>query len=568
MELFDKIPEIIKFISDEATRIERAKNKLTIYEGELLPFVETALRNELSSSAFERARKRIAPINFLPKVINKLSTLYNAGITRTLKTENDSNKDILDYYVESLNVNNSGRISNQQTNLNKYSAWEIYISGDNTPKLRILPAHQFLVYSDDIEDPTHPTVFIKLLGFFNKDTGLIDENTERRITRNVAIYKLFTNDEILVVDSDGEIRSEFMQQNPEGVNPYGVIPFVYIRKSDHSLLPYEDTSDIPMITLIPLLLTDLNYATQFMSHSIIYAIDAELNNPSGNPDSIWMIKSDINPDGETTSSAKIGTIKPEVDIDKVITLIQTQLALWLDSKDIKAQSVGSLESSNLASGISKMIDEGDTTQSIKTQMEVYRKAEYELFEKLGIIHNVWVDQGLLSGTEINKRVIDTLEVNTSFEEPAVIVNEKERLETIMIKEEAGYTSHKRAIMEANPDLDTSELDQLNEEIEEEGNMNRTFTLLSDEDEEESNTEVNTGEAVDQETLKELSLNGAQVTALIKVVEEFKRGTLDREGAIALITTAFPIEETKANDILGEDNGLITEEEETNLQEEN
>lgn len=482
MNILDKLPQIIKFIESEGSRVQRAKDKLTIFEGELLPYVEQALRNELSPTAFERARKRIAPINFLTKVINKLSTLYNAGINRSLRDDNDINQEILDYYIEELNINNSGRISNQQLNLNKYTAWEIYINSQNIPKLRILPAHQFLVYSDDIEDPTNPTVFIKLLGIFNKDTGLIDEKTETRIFRNVSIYKLYTKDEIIVIDSDGEVRQEFMEQNPEGINPYGVIPFVYIRKSDHSLLPYEDTSDVPMITLIPLLLTDLNYATQFMSHSIIYAIDAELNNPSGNPDSIWMIKSDVTPDGEGFGKAQIGTIKPEVDIDKVITLIQTQLALWLDSKDIKAQSVGNLESSNLASGISKMIDEGDTTQSIKSQMEVYRKAEYELFKKLGIIHNVWVDQGLLIETPINRRIVDILDVNTSFEEPAVIVDEKDRVETIVIKEEAGYTSHRRAVMEANPDLSNEELDQLLEEINEERTDLRTFTIVENQDE--------------------------------------------------------------------------------------
>lgn len=496
MDLLDKLPRIVDFIEKEADRLKNAKDKLNIYEGELLPYVEEALRNELNAQAYLRARKRIAPINFLPKVIDKLSTLYNAGISRTLKEANTTSQEILDYYVEQLNLNNSGRISNQQLNLNKYCAWEIYINKNNIPKLRVLPAHQFLVYSDDIEDPTTPTVFIKMLGFFNKNTGMIDQETEQAIYKTVGIYKLYTENQIIVVDSEGEIRPEYMQENPEGVNPYGVIPFVYIRKSDHALLPYEDTSDVPMITLIPLLLTDLNYATQFMSHSIIYAIDAELNNPSGNPDSIWMIKSDVDPSGEGTANAKIGTIKPEVDIEKVITLIQTQLALWLDSKNIKAQSVGGLEASNLASGISKMIDEGDTTQSIKGQMEVYRKAEYELFEKLGIIHNVWVDQGLLAGSEINRRINDLL-VTTTFEEPTVIVDEKERIETIKLKEECGYTSHKKAMMEANPDLTLDEVEELIIEIDEEISDQRTFTIIDETLEEDNengrNQENNTEE---------------------------------------------------------------------------
>lgn len=482
MALIDEIPKIIKFIDSEAARVREAKDKLNIYEGELLPYVERALRDELNPQAYERAKKRIAPINFLPKVVNKLSTLYSGTVTRELSNENEVDREIMDYYVNQLKLDESGLSSNQQLNLNKYTAWEIYINRNNEPKLRILPAHQFLVYSNDMEDPTTPTVFIKILGSYNKHTGEFDESTGIEITRQVVVYKLYTDDEIIVVDSEMELRPEFMVENPEAINPYGVIPFIYIRKAKYNLLPLEDTSDIPMITLIPLLLTDLNYATQFMSHSIIYSIDAEIQNLSGNPDSIWMIKSDTQADGETNAKAELGTIKPEVDIDKVITLIQTQLALWLDSKDIKAQAVGNLEASNLASGISKMIDEGDTTQAVKLQIPIFKHAESELFRKLSYIHNVWVDQGLLVDTQVNRRLIEELDVTTSFEEPQVVTNEKDRIETIKTKEDAGYTSYKRAVQEANPDLDDEQIEELIEEIQEENKDKRTFTLIQENEE--------------------------------------------------------------------------------------
>lgn len=473
----DKIMKVVDFVNSQANRINQAKHKLTIYEGKLLPFVESALAAELSPTAFERARKRIAPINMLTKVVNKLSTLYDNTVVRTLKKPDEGNREILDYYIENLRVDDRGKDSNKQLNLNKYTAWEIYISetGLIEPKLRVLPANQFMVYSDDREDPTNPTVFVKLLGTFNKQTNELDKD-EQVIYKQVYIYKLYDNDQIIVVDSEGELRPEFMQGNEDGVNPYGVIPFIYTRNAKYNLLPTEDTSDVPMTILIPILLTDLNYATQFMSHSIVYAIDADISNLDGNPDSVWLVKSDETEADQNDKTAKIGTIKPEVDIDKVLKLVQTELALWLDSKDLKAQGVGSVEASNLASGISKMIDEADTTKAIKSQIEIYREAEAEMWYKIGIMHNIWVDQGFLIDTDINKRVDGDLKVNTIFEEPTVVVDEKERIETIQLKEDNRYITHRMAVREANPELDDAEIDQLLLDLDDEAIKNKTITM--------------------------------------------------------------------------------------------
>lgn len=496
----DKIYDIMKFVESNADMVNKAKDKLTIYEGELLPFVQRALRMELSPSAYERAQRRIAPINMLPKIVNKLSTLYNNTVIRALKEESDINREIVDYYIDEMNVDDRGQDSNRQLNLNKYTAWEMYISEDEnpTPKLRVLPANQFLVYSDNLEDPTKETVFIKILGVYNKNTGMINEADGSTIFKEVIVYKLYDNDQIIVVDSEGELRREFMVGNEEGINPYGIIPFVYVRNAKYSLLPKEDTSDIPMTILTPILLTDLNYATQFMSHSIIYAIDADISNLSGNPDSIWHIKSDETDIEDGSKKASIGTIKPEVDIDKVLQLIQTELALWLDSKDLKAQGVGSLEASNLASGISKMIDEADTTQAIKSQIEIYREAESELWLKLGIMHNIWVDQGFMVNTNANKKTDGELRVNTIFEEPAVVVNEKERIETIKLKEDSGYTSYTAAVSEANPELSNDEVEFLIEQIEEDQARKNIINMSEEENNDGSGNEINNEEKIEIE----------------------------------------------------------------------
>lgn len=49
-----------------------------------------------------------------------------------------------------------------------------------------------------------------------------------------------------------------------------------------------------------------------------------------------------------------------------------------------------------------------------------------------------------------------------------------------------------------------------------------------------------------------SFNGAQVTSMIEVVKSFKEKLIDRESAIEILTTAFKIERSQAEKIVGED----------------
>lgn len=57
-------------------------------------------------------------------------------------------------------------------------------------------------------------------------------------------------------------------------------------------------------------------------------------------------------------------------------------------------------------------------------------------------------------------------------------------------------------------------------------------------------------SVDDEPLVDVSLNGAQIASLLKLVQSVAAKTLPRESALAVITTAFPIGKEAAEKILG------------------
>lgn len=52
------------------------------------------------------------------------------------------------------------------------------------------------------------------------------------------------------------------------------------------------------------------------------------------------------------------------------------------------------------------------------------------------------------------------------------------------------------------------------------------------------------------TVSQVSLNGAQITSLVAIVQNVARGELPYDSALAMIISAFPFDESKAKEILG------------------
>jgi hypothetical protein len=223
-------------------------------------------------------------------------------------------------------------------------------------------------------------------------------------------------------------------------------------------MPEPDMDTFENTLLIPKLLADLNYATQFQSHSIMYGVDLEIQKASGAPDAFWNLSSR---DGEK-SSPQIGVLSPSVDTEKVLALISFTVSQWLESRGIKPGSVGKLDQS--ASGISKIVDESNTTQVVQENRLILQQAEVRLWTLIAVIHNT------LLGSEdfiAVKGLSDNLEVSVSFPEQKPIVDPAEKRNDLKFKLDNGLISKSMALKQANPDLTEEELTALQAEIDSE-----------------------------------------------------------------------------------------------------
>jgi len=459
------VPDIILEFERYREQIQFDLDLYEMHEGQVRKFVEDSLKSELiSKSAYNRAVQRIPSINIPRKVTDKLSKVYAEAPIRFSEKDNE----LIEDFSHLMQVNGEMQYANQMSNLNKRCALEIYTE-DSKQKIRVLTAHQFFVYSDSPTSPDKPTVFVKLLGTEEKRRDTISTREGRRVTNEddiilVQIFALYSDDEFLIVDSDGAIREDKMRDMgiTSSRNPFGVIPFIYINKSKTELMPYPNQTAYDMGILIPKLLTDLNYSAQFLSHSVIWVRNADMEGQEINPDAIVNL-GDADQDGNTPD---MGTIDPRTDIDGVLKLIQFELGSYMSTEGLKAGSVGQIEASSAASGISKIMDESDATEARKQQTELFRQAERELWYKFSKMQAIWSRVGAVEKKDnFSPDFIESFSIKFADIKP--LESEKQKYEKMKIARDLKLITKKQALKELYPNLPEDQLDARLKELEEE-----------------------------------------------------------------------------------------------------
>lgn len=440
-------PKLVnKAVKAQANNLMTNYKMLDILEGNLEPYVMKNLERLLSPRVMRYAQERVVPINIVPRYVDKLSNIYQTGVMREVSDGSEADSELVSWYEKQLDINSLMHQSNRLYNACRSTLIHPYVS-DLGPSLRIIPNDRFVVYSDDKIDPTKPTMVILLAG---------------RDDKQREIYWVYTDEEFAVIKSDETIDLATMDELglSNGRNPYGVLPFVYVNQSHLRLVPVPDSDTLRIAEYIPAALTDLNLAALFASFSITYIKNGEVADPTYAPNALWFLKSD-----DPEKDVEIGTLKPEVDYQEVLNLIQSEMSLWLGSKGIRAGAIGNVTPEAVASGIAKIIDEADTFDVRQAQTVIYGKAELQLWDMiLHKMHPIWVSQGMVENRTIFS---STAEVTTRF---SVIPVGTQRSQLIQDQKEefaAGFTTRSRAIQMLNPQMTYAQIEELEREIDEE-----------------------------------------------------------------------------------------------------
>lgn len=452
----------IKLILDEydaiKSRLAGSNYELfDIYEGNLLQYVKAEIRKQVSEKSFASMEPRIVPINFLKKIIDKLSQIYSKSPKRTLRKPNEGDEKLFEYYKEILDIDVEMMLANEIFNLEKYVCIEPYVE-DGIPALRVMQPDKFFAFSTSAVNPTRITHYCKIMG-----KG-----------KDFDILHVYTDTEFLIIDTRGNILADEMAAmgNPEGINFIGKIPAVFISRSKFDIIPREDTDILKMTKIIPILFSDINEVVFWQSFSVFYGIDVDAENLSMAPNAFWT----FNTDPTKNTKPSIGTIKPELDIDKVQNFIMFQLNSWLETRGIKVSSSGLPEAS--ISGLSKLVDEMDTAEDRKKQVPFFKRGEFNLWYLImNHLHPYWVSSGQI---ETNELFVNGQSVSVDFgeqfgiDDPIAVLNEIEK------ELKLGLITRKWALMKKNKGMTEAEAEDRLKEIDEESTVE-----VSDVDENEN-----------------------------------------------------------------------------------
>jgi len=434
---------------------------LDIFEGNLLPYVERDLMTQLSPRAYMVASKRIPPVNVLKRVIDKLSKIYaKPPIREVTGTPKDAEQyEELQWYFD---MDVTMQLANEYFNQHRSCALEPYMDNEGLPRLRVLPFDRYFVMNEDSADPLKMTHFVKLMGMVSRE---VVRGKKRELEAKMLLF-IYKDNEFLPIYEDGSVAVEILQKIAEKIpnpktNPFGKIPYVYLNRSHTRVNPMADTDILRMTKLIPILMTDVNYAMMFQCFSVFVGIDVDVEKLEINPNAFVSLKSDPT----KGTQPKFDVIKPTVDSDKALQSMHEQLALWLQSRNIRPGNSGTMTPENFNSGISKMVDEMDTSDERQKQIPFFKKAEEQLYQLVAMhMHPVWM-RDVRYPKELKATFSSDSYLSVMFPEQIVSESPIDKLTVTEKKMKLGLMSKETAMRHCYPDYDDETIKDEMERIE-------------------------------------------------------------------------------------------------------
>lgn len=451
MSLKDDIEKLISIFESKKNDFIVNEELVDIFEGNLFCYLKRAMKASLSEGSYKNAVDRLCPVNVFRQMVNKVACIYTVAPARIIEGDEDdasrkADAELLSTWEKDLDINSIMDDGTDLFEASRSCLIQPFVENKKA-KMRVIPNDRFFVYSDNLVDPTEPTHVV----------------TFDVISEAEVIFYAYTKDEFLIFNNKKEILGDLMARlSADGTNPYKALPFVYANSSRLALSPKPDFDSRQMAVLIPVLLSDLNFAHKFQCFSMIYGIDVDDQDITMGPNVFMRFKSDQANGG---GNAKIGTIKPEVEIDASLQLIANELSIWMDTRGIRAAGVGKASPTNFVSAVSKMVDEADTTEARLALAEYFSDIETK-FWKL-FMHSmlpVWKDKGLI---ESNAAFSPECEVRISYQIIEPVKPRSVMVQDLKVEVDAGFMSRRMAMKKLYPDLDEKELDKLMAEIDEE-----------------------------------------------------------------------------------------------------
>lgn len=466
--LSNRIEELYNIVKCNDDYLKYNAKLLAIYKGRLLEQVIEKMNEQFSGESLNFVIQRIPPINVWRRITDKQSKIYSGGVTREISgSVSVSDESILNYMLDVIQPNEVFQTLNAYFNMFKNGLINLYLKSDGTPGTRIIASDRFIPFSDDQIDPDNPTGFIVCMKKWNCPND-----------GNVNVYMAIDSGSFVYFTDKLRNVTNYFEPGSDGINYIGSTPFVYLNRDKENILPVQDSDSLAMSTLIPILLSDINYAHAFQAFSIMYGINVSDKGLKIAPNAFWVFEGPA--DGER--KPEVGILQPTADINAGLNLVANQFALWLNSKGIKPGAVGEINGSNFASGVAKILDEMDTSEDRNEQIPYFVNAERQYWDLLlKKMLPFWQKTPNYKGIR-GELFSATSYIKTTFSEQTPMIRRGQVIDDCKKEVDAGFTTRRRALKKLNPQMTEKEIEELEAEIE----------LEKTENSNDGNTETGTG----------------------------------------------------------------------------
>lgn len=457
---------IEEFESDaNIQRKKDSKYRYEIYEDDIKQKVIDDFKKEMPRGVNECVINRISDVNICKKIIKKKAIIYK---NKSIKETDEAHQEDL------INLFDETDFDSLCKKINKY------VELDNTVEVGFLPymdEDTNLVYLkasilkgfqyDPIFDSQdNEKVRAIVISYFSESKAFYAQEgaaaihgetkvKETNIETEKKNYIWWTAHYHFTTDNKGNVIQG--EGFGDGLNPIGILPFVTYKKTDGDSYWSTFGRDIINGTIrINKLLTDLYYITKFQGMGLLYVTGRKI------PDLI-----DVGPSTAITVKVEEGDPTPQIGfatsnppVADHLSMIQQSLNLILTTNGLEPASISLTDAKSAESGIQEIIKRADNLSDIEDEIEMYKDNNPKLIRIMLEWFNLFRGRNLLGKQyDYIKTIPSDIVVTEKFPAPAVITTEKEKIEIIQLRRDAGLDTLRDSIKRDNPDMTDEDVEE-------------------------------------------------------------------------------------------------------------
>ena len=396
--------EFIDLIKSSQARKDRAREALNFFDDQQDDTTLQLIKRRFASSE----SFRVFTVNMVRKVVTRRATAYRIPPVRTFEGWDQQAGNAL---YQAANVDAVMKRASKLTKLLKTTALQVRY-GDHGLQIGVVTPH---ILDAVYDDPEHPSRLIVTHGSPDSNRTTYSDWTATSYQRR-----------------DAQGRPVSIPGNANGVNPYGVLPFVplFDRLPDSAFFLPGGDDLIGSQKALNVGLANLFRGIELQAHGQAVAKGLPVGDPiATGPDKVILLPTD----GEFSYAA------PNAPIADILQSLEFLMRQTAATNDVGAD-VFDL-SKRAESGSAKHAERLDLREARQDDIALWRQYEVRLFEVIKRVVNTHAPGTIPEGATIR---IDFGELQDNL-------TEAELLENLKVKAELGVSSPVDAILALNPD---------------------------------------------------------------------------------------------------------------------